>query len=211
MNYSQADIKKKVQHLHLYDSNANNFTLEVCPVMLQSMIMLYVLSYPHFEEPVSRALATFRDAHEKERARLVAPHITLVFALADSLSHEIKQVCEQVASQISGITIEFSNSEIIFDPFENKHKIILLTSLGRDCLTTLHEQLYEGVCHKELYKGELYRPHMTVATNSDRLTIENVDTTPLGFFPIKANISSLEVVKLTDGKLSTISSIPLGM
>lgn len=179
--------------------------------MPQSMDMIYVLAYPHFEVKVSHALTAFRDLHEKERATLVAPHITLVFALADSLSQEIIAVCERVASQTSVIPIEFSNSEIIFDPFENTHKIMLLTSVGRDRLTTLHEQLYDGLRHKEQDNDELYRPHMTVATNSERLIIENVDTSSLGFFPIKATISSLDVVKLSDGKLSTINSILLGM
>lgn len=174
------------------------------------MIMIYVLAYPRFDMSVSRSLAAFRDIHEKERAKLVAPHITLVFGLADSISQEIIAVCEQIASQTPVIPIEFSNSEIVFDPYENTHKIFLLTSIGRDRLKILHDQFYDGLHHKELDNDESYRPHMTVATNLDRLIIEDVDTTSLGSFPIKAIISSLDVVKLADGKLSTIGSTPLG-
>lgn len=190
---------------------ADKAAIEVCFGMPQTVIMIYVLAYPHFEIDVSRSLTAFREVHEKKRAKLVAPHITLVFGLADSISQEITALCEQIASQTSVIPIQFSNSEIVYDSFENTNKIFLLTSVGRDSLMTLHDQFYDGSHHKELGHDEPYRPHMTVATNLDRSVIEDIDTTPLGSFPIKSIINSLDVVKLADGKLSTIGSFPLGM
>ena len=43
--------------------------------------MIYALAYPVFDPSTARAIDAFRTAHEPERARLVAPHVTLVFGL----------------------------------------------------------------------------------------------------------------------------------
>lgn len=177
--------------------------------MPQRSSMIYVLAYPKFEADILRSILTFRSAHEPDRAGLVAPHITLVFGVQNSTPSEIAKHCELVATRTTTISVEFPSWEIVYDPFEKTHKIFLVTSTGTDRVTALHQQLYDGPHRSELHPDMPYKSHMTVATNVDRSVLEAVDVASIGTFPMKATIRSLEVVSLTDSRLSVIGSIPL--
>ncbi|MGB1215273.1 MAG: 2'-5' RNA ligase family protein [Pikeienuella sp.] len=156
-----------------------------------------------------RSILAFRCAHEPDRAKLVAPHITLVFGVQNSTPSEIAEHCERVARRTTMFCVEFSSWEIVYDPFEKTHKIFLVTSTGTDRVTALHQHLYDGPHRSEQRTDIPYKAHMTVATNVDRSVLEAVDVASLGRFPIKATIRSLEVVSLANGRLTVIGSFPL--
>jgi len=171
--------------------------------------MIYVLAYPQFDTRVSDALAAFRRLHEPVRARLVAPHVTLVFGVRNSSPEEISNICKQVATTTSAISTEFSTCEVSYDPFEKVHKISLMCAKGASLINALHEKLYEGPHNGELRPDIPYRAHMTIGANADRSQLENADTASIGPFPIKAEINSLSVVQLTAGELHAIGSFGL--
>lgn len=172
--------------------------------------MIYVLAYPTIDPDVSRSLAGFREGHEPERAGLVAPHVTLDFGLRATSSEAILRHCAEVALETAAIFVEFSRREVTFDRFEKMHKVFFVSDLGEDAHIALHWQLHDGPHRTERNADVPYRPHMTVATNADRAHIEEVDTAPIGAVPIKATIGGIEVVRLTDGTLSSIASVPFG-
>lgn len=172
--------------------------------------MIYVLAYPQFDTKISLSLATFRKIHEPNRAQLVAPHITLVFGVRNTPVEDIERICRHVATANSAISLEFSMADVSYDPFEKKHKIALLCSVGASPLISLHEQLYDGPHHRELHPDIPYRPHMTVGSNADVSKVERVDVALIGDFPIKAMVKNLSVVSLVGGELHSISSISLG-
>ncbi len=172
--------------------------------------MIYVLAFPHFEANVLQSLAAFRGIHEPERAALVAPHVTLAFRIQNTLPKDMIALCQRVASQKKKFYVEFDTSEVVYDQFEDVHKLLLAISVGQVELTALHEQLYEGLHRQEPHPHLAYHPHMTIATNADPVIIENIDLTSIGPFPIKATINSLEVLKLEDGGLSSIANVQLG-
>ena len=173
--------------------------------------MIYVLAYPQFDAKVSQSLAAFRRIHEPERSQLVAPHITLVFGVRNSSPEDIVTICEQVASNTSPISTEFSKSEVSFDPFEKTYKISLLCAEGASLLTSVHRRLYEGPHRGELDPSIPYRPHMTVGANVNLSELEDADIAAIGVFPIMAVVNSLSVVQLASGELRTISSVELSM
>lgn len=77
-------------------------------------------------------------------------------------------------------------------------------------MAALHDQLYEGAQRAERKDDIPYRPHMTVATNPDRAIIERLETSSLGGFPLLGTIRALDVVKLENGGLHHLRTIPFG-
>ncbi|PZQ95647.1 MAG: hypothetical protein DI533_18570 [Cereibacter sphaeroides] len=163
--------------------------------------MTYVLAYPEFEPAVGKRIDAFRSNHEPGRAGIVPPHITLVFGLRNPHLQEFFEVCEDAAAAVSEFAVDFKKTEIVYDSFENTHKIFLVCSTGKSRLIELHDLLYNGPNRKELNLDIPYRPHMTVATNVDRTVIENLDVTDIGALPISGTVRSLEVVDFTNGVL----------
>jgi hypothetical protein len=50
---------------------------------------------------------------------------------------------------------------------------------------------------------------MTVATHSDRAEIDHLDPGLLGPLPIIARITALDIVKISNGTLGTLATVPL--
>lgn len=114
-----------------------------------------------------------------------------------------------MSGNTSELSIEFKCSEVVFDPFEKKHKLFLLCGKGKNTLTDLHKQLYEGPHRAELESEIPYQPHMTIATHDNRSIIERLDVADIGAFPITGTIRALELVELVQGKLNSLETIPL--
>jgi 2'-5' RNA ligase len=171
--------------------------------------MIYVLACPEFEPSVAGNIARFRHMHEPERAKLVEPHVTLVFGLRDVRPLEFVAFCEKVALGVPEIAVDFAATEIVHDPFEKTYKFFLMNSTGRDELIALHERLYDGPHRSELLPAIPFRPHMTVATHSDRAIIERLDARAIGAFPISGKVRALEIVELVKKTLIRLRTIPL--
>ena len=171
--------------------------------------MIFVLAYPEFETRVAERIARFRAANEPERAKLVPPHVTLVFGLRTVKVPEFLSLCDSVAKGASEFVTDFPTHEITHDPFENAHKLLLLSAVGGRRLVDLHERLYDGPQRAELHPDHPFRPHMTVATHRERSVLEQLDISELGALPITGAIRSLEIVDLVDQQLRRLRTIPL--
>ena len=88
--------------------------------------MIYVLAYPRFEERLAAMIARFRAAHEPERAELVPPHVTLVFGSDPANRESISAACHAVADRTPELDVEFGGFEVSYDPFERRHKLMLI-------------------------------------------------------------------------------------
>ena len=172
--------------------------------------MIYVLAYPQFEPRVAERIRRFRTENEPARAKLGPPHVTLVFGLMNIRPHEFLAQCEVIADRSSQFEVSFVSEEITHDPFEQTYKLLLISSTGSSQLAALHDRLYEGVQRAERKDDIPYRPHMTVATNPDRTIIERLETSSLGGFPLLGILRALEVVKLENGGLHHLRTIPFG-
>lgn len=170
--------------------------------------MIYVLGYPDFEPSLAARIDAFRLTHEPERAALVPPHVTLMFALPDAHEAAVVAQAQEISAQTHAFPIAFDESEIAFDPFEKKHKIFLHCGNGGAEIIALHEHLYAGDLRVERAEGHPFRPHMTIATHDTRAGIERVDVSELGALPIHGTLRALEVVRFSEGKLSSIKRVP---
>ncbi|MGL5010695.1 MAG: 2'-5' RNA ligase family protein [Paracoccaceae bacterium] len=172
--------------------------------------MIYVLAYPEFELGVAQCISRFRSVHEPERAKIVPPHITLVFGLNVGYRQEIISRCKRLSGLVSEFVVDFPAVEVVYDPFEKSHKLFLICATGQRTLVALHEELYEGQHHRAELNPDLpYRPHMTVATSKSVKAIQRLDIAKLGALPIQGMIRALEVVDFADGALSPLQTIPL--
>ncbi|MEJ8476420.1 2'-5' RNA ligase family protein [Roseibium algae] len=171
--------------------------------------MIYVLAYPEFELSVAERINRFRSANEPERARLVPPHVTLVFGMRNPHPQDFLTHCEFVAGHVSELAVSFMAGDIVYDPFEKTHKLLLPISTGKRTLIALHQQLYDGTQSAKLNPEVPYRPHMTVATHKDRAIIERFDVATLGAFPLFGRIRKIEIVELSDNTLHPLRTIPL--
>jgi 2'-5' RNA ligase len=171
--------------------------------------MIYVLAYPEFEPQTALKIDCFRSSHEPDRAKLVPPHITLVFGLRDANKQEFLSFCEAAVERVPELAVSFSHSEVAYDPFEKTYKLFLICNDGKDVLIRLHRQLYDGPHSAEIDTTTPYKPHMTVASNADPSRIAQLDTSDIGAFPILGLIRSLKVVKVAEGRLNTLGDVAL--
>jgi len=176
---------------------------------LHGRAMIYVLGYPDFAPSCRKRIDEFRARHEPERADLVPPHMTFVFGVAERHLNSVSALVDTASSRFSEFTVSFDTLLIEFDPFESKYKIFLLCGAGYDDAVSLHQHLYDGAHRSELSLEHPFRPHMTVATADKRAEIEEVDVSQVGKLPLKGRLRALEVVRLKDGRLTTLRSAPL--
>ena len=170
--------------------------------------MIYVLAYPEFDQICASRIHDFRAKYEPHRAKLVPPHLTLVFGVKSEHLPIISELAEAVSRQTPAFHITFDNHAIEFDPFEKKHKIFLLCGKGSSNVTALHNQLYDGEHRAEFSATQPFRPHMTVATCDTSAQIERINVSHVGPIPLHATLRALEVVQLSNGALSTIKTLP---
>ncbi len=171
--------------------------------------MIYVLAYPVFNRRSAERIDAFRAKHEPQRAKLVPPHITLVFGVANVHLQNVSELVDMVSQQSNAVPVVFDRYVKEFDPFEKKHKIFLLCSEGSTAVTLLHNQLYDGAHRSEFSSTHQFKPHMTVATYNERSDVDQVDVSAVGDFPIKGRVSALELVRFEGGRLTKLKSAPL--
>jgi len=157
---------------------------------------------------IADRIKAFREMHEPERARLVQPHITLVFGVAEEHIKTVSELVETIARQTKAFRVSFDNYVRAYDPFERKHKLFLLCGDGHAQITDLHNRLYDGAHRLALSTEHPFEPHMTVATYNAQIQLELVDISKIGRLPIGATLSALELVRLKDGCLTTLKSVP---
>ncbi|MDX8352438.1 2'-5' RNA ligase family protein [Cognatiyoonia sp. IB215182] len=170
--------------------------------------MIYVLAYPEFDPLCDKRIHDFRAKQEPHRAKLVPPHLTLVFGVKSEHLSVITELAEAVSRETQAFRITFGDHAIELDPFEQKHKIFLLCGKGGCKVTALHNRLYNGEHHDEFSEKYSFRPHMTVATCDTSAQIERINVSDVGPLPLHATLRALEIVQLSNGALSTLIRLP---
>ncbi|NIA71400.1 2'-5' RNA ligase family protein [Pelagibius litoralis] len=171
--------------------------------------MIYVLTYPKFEIHTTQVLDQFRAQNEPERAKLVAPHLTLMFGVKGVEPQEIVTLCRDVVEAMPQFQVTLDRFEMDYDSIEKTHKIYLLCGKGREQVIALHEALYQAKYRSQLRLGIPYQPHMTVATNKDQSALKATKLSSLGELPIAGTIEKIDVVAVRSGKLRSLETVTL--
>ncbi|NRA99063.1 MAG: 2'-5' RNA ligase family protein [Rhodobacteraceae bacterium] len=177
--------------------------------MRHDQTVIYVLTYPFFDDVAAKNIARFRAWHEPERARLVPPHITLVFGVSSVGSADLIALAEAAAQRFGPFAVEFPDFRTVHDSFEKTDKLMLNVSRGADELFQLHQALYDGPHRTEFDPEHSFQPHMTVATNPDPGIINALNIADLGTLPLTGMIEALEIVLLENRRLHLVQRVRL--
>ncbi|WP_420862392.1 2'-5' RNA ligase family protein [Algirhabdus cladophorae] len=172
--------------------------------------MIYVLAYPQFKSNTAQVLERFRAKHEPERAKMVPPHITLAFALRDIDLDLFFDHCQKICASVQPFQITFNQQAVVWDPYENTHKLFLWVGAGAAKLNNLHRRIYDDPNVPAACMDGTFRPHMTIGTNADQKALEGLDAAILSHFPIPARQNGLDVVGLLDGTVTPLRHYSFG-
>ncbi len=172
--------------------------------------MLYVLAYPEFSDAIRGSLAKFRETYEPERARLVAPHVTLMFGVPPNYLRDVSKLAERAVATTETFSIVFESCVIAHDPFEQTNKLVLNVGDGRKRLIKLHQILYDGPHRQEFDDNQPFAPHMTIASDRRRTMLETLDVRDMCGLPLRATISALDLVRVSDGRLTHVQTFQFG-
>ncbi|MCF3933091.1 2'-5' RNA ligase family protein [Acuticoccus sp. M5D2P5] len=169
--------------------------------------MLFALLYPRFTAADRAAVDAMRAAHDPHRARLVDPHITLVFGVAEASPAPLLALAEQLAAETSRFAVTFDGFHVEADPRDRTRKVLLDAVEGRESVAALHEAFYEARPAAERLP---FTAHMTVATTmtdaAERAAISAAEALPR---PIRGTVEAIAIERLADGRLTRLGAFPL--
>lgn len=167
--------------------------------------MIFVLAYPQFEPALAARLDAFRAVHEPERARILRPHITLLFGVGRAHEVHIAALFAGLIGVMPSFGISFGTTKVVHDPYDKAFKLFLVCDEGGENVVALHRHMYDGPHLAELNPEIPYEPHMTVGTSPDEGHLKAARIGDIGPFPIEAVVRELAMVEYSGGKLSTLA------
>lgn len=172
---------------------------------------LYVVAYPELADEDYQIIQQYRKEHDRLYS-MIEPHFTLVFLVNDFTEADF---IAEVKKQVEGIrAFDFilRCSTINKDAFSDNYFAFLVPDEGFSNIVKLHDALYaDKLAHHHRMDID-YIPHIEIANSalSDKTTIKKiVDKWNSEDFAIKGRVSTLYVISLENGVLSTLEKIQL--
>src|SRR2546426_1185981 len=131
--------------------------------------MLYCVVY-FLPSALAKQLQSFREEYDPT-ARLIEPHLTIVFPVAGLSKEVVAQHVGRVLEKWSPFTIQFTGFTKSWDQW-----LFLLVGRGNQQVVELHDQLYSGILAPHLWKDLDYVPHVGLghfATTEERYDVLN--------------------------------------
>ena len=169
-----------------------------------------MLMYPEFAPEVRAWIDRYRTIYEPARAKMVAPHVTLVFGVKQIAEPMLVELCENVARQQDAFDVSFEKVRFERDALDGMIKGYLEIGAGARQVRGLHHALYQGPHANEYRRDIAFVPHMTVATVGNEteceVAMKQADSIAM---PVFGRMAAISVVRLSDGKVSEIAEIKL--
>lgn len=171
---------------------------------------LLVLGYPTLAAADYRRIQAFRADHDPQ-FRIVAPHVTLVFALDDSLEETLIAQVRRIAKAQPKVGFVLRSAKLMPQlPGEEDAPIFLVPDEGYASLVQLHDELYNGPIAAHLRQDIPFIPHITIGRTRDRSEAQQV-VAELNRqeLAMPGAIPRLTVVRYVNGLVSTLTETPL--
>ncbi len=142
------------------------------------------------------------------QARLVGPHVTLVFPFDDALSSELLRAQVEEASRgVSPLTLRLER----FGGSEGQY-LFLHVARGADEVVALHDRLYTGPLARHLSPSYPYVPHLTVGRLASPDDLEGAlavaSATPVS---IETRCHAISICRQQPDRIWAVESeVPLG-
>ncbi len=169
-----------------------------------------MLMYPEFAPEVRAWIDKYRTIYEPSRAKMVAPHVTLVFGIKQITEPALVELCEDVTRRRKAFDVVFSGTRFEQDALDGTFKGYLDIEAGADEVRDLHHALYQGPHANEYHRDIEFVPHMTIATigNESECKRAMMQANNIAM-PIFGRMNKISVVRLSDDKVSEIAEIKL--
>ena len=173
--------------------------------------MLYVLLYPRFSDQAALEIERFRNEFDRHRAKMIRAHITLVFGVTGIGDGALLDRTQRVCTAMKPFDIAFTRVEQVFDKLDQTYKLFLLPSIAeQDAIIAMYRSFYGGPLAAELRKDIPFRPHMTIATCANALSVEVAVREAQCFrLPMSARVTSVAIVKRDGDRIEEIADVPL--
>ena len=170
--------------------------------------MHFVLCYPKLSPADAEAIEAFRRQHEPARAKMVRPHVTLVFGVTSVSVGALAKLAATIATKTAPFDFAINGMEVEAHE-KGDHNLFLKVGDGADKFMALYRALYAGPLAAE--RGDIeFSPHVTIATNADLSAVVMAAKEAKHLTAIGGRIDTLDVVTLNGGVLNSIASLPLG-
>lgn len=171
-----------------------------------------VLAYPHFAHADLAWIEAIRTAHDPQVA-LVAPHVTLLFPIAEDAVALNKMVAhvDALALTTSSIVLTLRCALVMPETGRPGAHLFLAPDEGMSDLVKLHDRLYSGSFASHLRLEFPFIPHLTVGAGNDPAALYQVaQELNNGAFALSASIDQLTVVRHAAGVVTTVGEAKLG-
>lgn len=172
--------------------------------------MLAAICIPKFPEEAISRLQRLREKYDAKYARLVPPHVTLVFptnALPEA------PFVAHVISCLRGTrscTVGFSSVREFTDESADAHLVYLLPSFGAELFLQLHEKLHSGPLGPQARSGCEYLPHITLGRFSSPDTAATVAAELNALLSqITGEVESIDIVHVSTDLVRHVHTEPL--
>jgi 2'-5' RNA ligase len=177
-----------------------------------TQIMAYlVLAYPTFAATELAWIEAIRTHHDPQ-ATLVAPHVTLVFPLAEdamTLEQLVAHLYE-VAAKMPAPALALRCALVMPETGRAGGHLFLVPDEGMSQLVKLHDALYRGPLAPHLRLDIPFVPHITVGAGHDLAALHQVaQELNATEFALHAKIEQLTLVRHAAGAVATMAEAAL--
>src|SRR4051812_10111944 len=103
-----------------------------------------VIAYPELNADDLKLIQHFRREYDHIKYRIIDPHFTLVFPVADINENEFIEEVKKRAANLRKFNFNLRESTLHKDPLSDNFNIFLIPDEGFDDLVKIHEELYCG-------------------------------------------------------------------
>jgi 2'-5' RNA ligase len=171
--------------------------------------MFTVYCIPEFSRPDIERIQSVRAPHDPQ-AKLIGPHVTLVFPTLAATERRFIDHVTQVAGGVRAFRAAFRCAIVYKDSESPRTHAYLLPDDGNSQFVRLHHLLLTGPLERALKLDVPYVPHITLgAFDRPEAAKSAVDAFNQQPFTLSGSVNTVTVARLEDGKLSTLAALRL--
>lgn len=171
---------------------------------------LLVLAYPEIDDKDRAWLQSVRAQYDERYYGVVEAHFTLIFPTAALNSQDLIAHVRDTVTGTQPVRFVLRCALVVPDQFSHDTHVFLVPDEGFSHIVKLHDRLYGGSLASELRLDIPYLPHIGVGNSTDVMRCKQLaDELNREEFELEGQITTLDVARLDQGRVTTLEVIPL--
>ena len=172
---------------------------------------LLVIAYPRMAAADLAWIQAIRARHDERYFQLVAPHLTLVFAVGGMAQDVLVEHVRRQVAAVKPLSFVARCAIVVEDDSKRFSHVFLVPDEGLSEIVRLHDRLYTGVLAPSLRLDITFIPHLGVGNATDARACKALaDELNAQDFRLSGLIDTLDVVCYEHNKVETVAQIALG-